>query len=968
VRTVDDKADRARSLSPSSMRLGTECPSRKGFRLWLRKAFRGATLWNGLPSRLRSLSGLPPPPEPDVSRLPFHRLTLAWAAMACAGWILVVFPATEGIQGPARTLLLALAALEGAASLYLFSTLLKCLEYLRSPGPEETHPATAAGAAREGGEDLPRVAVLYLCAGDLDADALASLCRLTYPGPLTILVHDDAREEAAAREVERLVARLSTHERPIHLLRRTERSGGKPGAVNHVLARVRGQHDLLLLCDNDSTALDLDAIERAVPLFADPRVAAVQFRNVGLSQDGDGSVNRELARAIDVFDLFALHQAKHGLLPFLGHNGMLRLSAVEAVGGLREGCLSDDVDLSIRFALAGWRVAYARDIRFGEHHPASYGAFRRRAYKWAHGCGDVLRRHLLGVLTSRRILTREKSGFLEFLGFYALQASLIGYLVLGWLVLPWLLPSSGLPLGALAGSVLVLAAIFLPAIAYSLRRGRARDSWPFAWICALVYGSVALISCAGFVRGLLGRPLAWVPTNARLRERTVDPWMIGESLLGAALFAVPAILQPLLLARPATLLFVCVFLLTPLLALRYRPAEAPTLVRVRSLRRRLAMPAFLFLLVPMLWFGLRSAGPPPPGAPAVSGSSFLVNGRPFAVRGISYSPWRPGTGPGKHHPWPADELIEEDLRLIVDLGVNTILVHDAPPSMLDAAHRHGLMVISTHFINWQSIADDRLFGARADEIVAAVAEVARHPALLAVLLGNEVIAWVRDEHGNAFLEARLRDLAERVRAAAPKVLLSHANWPVTADLDLTFLDFSAFNLYPAWPREVAVRGYGAYIQEVLLPLAGGRPLLISEFGQNSLEASEERQARVLEQCWREIEARTAGGVVFAFADEWWKNYDNPIPGKDFWSREHAPDDELTRDLDPEEYYGIFSDARAPKPAAAAVRDLFREREAFDGTLPLYLAALAALIAYTAYVLRRAPTAVPVRTHAPRPSP
>src|SRR6266700_4695209 len=115
------------------------------------------------------------------------------------------------------------------------------------------------------------------------------------------------------------------------------------------------------------------------------------------------------------------------------------------------------------------------------------------------------------------------------------------------------------------------------------------------------------------------------------------------------------------------------------------------------------------------------------------------------------------------------------------------------------------------------------------------------------------------------------------------------------------MDIACFNLYAAWPREVVVAGYGEYVDGTLKPIAAGRPLLITEFGQNSLEASEKRQAVVLRESWEEIRAHTASGVVFEFADEWWKNYDNPIREGDYWLREYAPDDEKTHDLDPEEY-------------------------------------------------------------------
>jgi hypothetical protein len=361
--------------------------------------------------------------------------------------------------------------------------------------------------------------------------------------------------------------------------------------------------------------------------------------------------------------------------------------------------------------------------------------------------------------------------------------------------------------------------------------------------------------------------------------------------------------------------------------------------------------AVLAVAAPLLIGG----GPPPRGggrrAAAVDGERIVVGGRPFLVKGVHYSPWLPGTGPMKDHPWP-EETVDRDLGLIAALGANTILVHDAPVSIFAAARARGLQVIYTYFINWQSIGDDAAFRARAAAIGRSAAIIGSEPNLLLILAGNEVVEWVLEKHGAPYVEARLRDLAARVRAAAPGVPLGHANWPIAKRLDLSFLDVACFNLYPSWPREVVVAGYGGYIESVLKPIAAGRPLLITEFGQNTLEASEEKQAEVLRRSWDEIRARTAGGVVFSFADEWWKNYDNPVAEGDWWEREYAPDDERTRDLDPEEYYGIVTSERAPKPGYAAVRDMFAERRPAVGGAAPYAVPLVLLLGYTIWLLAR----------------
>lgn len=875
--------------------------------------------------------------------------------------------------GPARVLWWLKALLELLASFYFFSAVLKSLHYLLSPAGARRHGGCGSGREQRDGRAAPEgtfppVACVYLCAGDLDSRALESLCRIEYPRRFHVFVHDDSGDERIAERVDDLTRDLTCRTgRPIFFLRRRLRTGGKPGAVNYVLSCLGNRYPLVLLADSDSTAVDPRVLLKALPLLEDPRVAAVQFRNVGVGAPEERPINRILRRAIEVFDLFASHQSRHGMALFLGHNALLRTAALDDAGGLREGIFADDVDLSIRLVRRGWRILYASEIPFGETHPVSYASFRRRAYKWAFGCGQVLREHLLPVLFDRRLCFSQKAGLLEFTGFYAIQVVLILYLALVGLVLPVVSgPLPGQPLGLLLSGAAIVLSIFLPSLAYFARHRRLSEWWPFALVCAVVYGSVAFASARGLVDGVLGKKRTWVPTNLAGLSRSFAPAVLAESFFGLLLVLIPALFCPAVLWQPSMYLFATVFLFSPFALILYAPAGArpdrrlpsgpsgeppgtPRLGRPRAWIRLTAVAFVVVGLVVLQW-----AGSPQPQRPrvAIDGDRLLVDSARFLVKGIHYSPWLPGTGPTKDYAWPDEATVSRDLAMIKGLGANTILVHDAPPSIFPMARRFNLMVIHAYYVNWQSIGDEALFRERSSEITRSVDGVAHESNLLAILLGNEVLEWILKERGVEFLEARIRSLYDGVKRVAPHVPVGHAGWPPTKHLTLPYMDIACFNLYPAWPREVVVAGYGNYIEKILTPIAAGRPLLITEFGQNSLETTEEKQVQVLRESWEEIRRRTAGGVVFEFADEWWKNYDNPIEAGDFWQRHYAPDDERTHDLDPEEHYGIVTSDRNPKPAFEAVRAMYSARTAVVGHVLLFAAPLLGLFGYTLYVFWR----------------
>jgi cellulose synthase/poly-beta-1,6-N-acetylglucosamine synthase-like glycosyltransferase len=885
-----------------------------------------------------------------------HRLVLLWFALLGTAYLAWLLPVLRQAGLVGRLLWGAKAALELLASLYLIGTALRAIAYLRLRSRERSAPAPSPVS-----ECLPTVGLVYLCCEDVDEEALGSLCRVRYGGPLFIVVHDDSRSEAGLERVGRIVERLEErHGRPIVLLRRPARTGGKPGAVNFVLRRAGWMFRYFVLCDNDSIALDPCFVPKALARLEDPQVAAVQFHTRGVCAPGSGPLQRRLARAIDAFDVFMRSYARFGLTPFLGHNAMLRTRDVLARGGLTEGFFSDDIDLTLRLALGGSRVVYAPDIEFGEHHPPSFGAFLVRCRKWAYGCMQVLGRHLGTVLRSPALTRREKIWFLEFAGFYLAQALLIPYLVLSYVLLPCLGGTEGNgPMAGVLFGTLVLLGILAPTLALSLADRRLRE-WPaLAWSCVLVYGGGALAGTLGVIDAFGAAAREWIPTN-QIGGATpgVARLLRLQAAFGALLFVVPLLLAPDLLLAPSAYLFISVFLFSPLVALAYRTGEGEAPLRARLGWRFRVWLGPTAATAALLGVGLVVAGrvdapgPAERDAVATHGDQLIVGGRPFQVRGIHYSPWLPGTGPMKGESWPGPSTLDADFRLLRRLHVNTLLVHDAPDELFDLADAAGLKVIHTFYIDWQGVRDDVAFGRRQAEIVARVRALKDRPSVLLWILGNEIPEWVVKRDGAALLETRLHRLHDAVRAVDGAHPVSHSNWPVTKDLDLGFLEVASFNLYPMWPREVVVRGYGPYIEEVLKPLAKGRPLLITEFGVNTIESDEARQAVVLRDCWNEIRRRTAGGVVFEFADEWWKNYDNPVKEGAWWQRVYAPDDEKTHDLDPEEYYGIVNSDRVPKPAFAAVEEMFRPAETLTLGRAALLLPLALLLGYTAYVLWR----------------
>ena len=283
--------------------------------------------------------------------------------------------------------------------------------------------------------------------------------------------------------------------------------------------------------------------------------------------------NRRLSASIGAFHAFLAPAARYGWMPFIGHNAMLRTRAVQEVGGLTPGFFSDDLDLTVRLNLRGYRIAYAPGIAMGEKHPPSYTAFRKRSYKWAYGCVQTLRAHWWTVLRSRRFSFAEKLSFFQFAGFYCLQCVLLVYLCFVLFAVP--LGALGVFMPDLVSSLLVgtvlVGLVYAPLLSFYVKDSATRTR---GWIttlalCGLVYGGTDFSVLRGVTDAFAKRRRAWMPTNGVVAH-AVDAGLFAEAAFGLALLIVPLVYLPELLYLPCWFLFAGKFLFGPALSTLYR--------------------------------------------------------------------------------------------------------------------------------------------------------------------------------------------------------------------------------------------------------------------------------------------------------------------------------------------------------------------------------------------------------------
>jgi len=281
----------------------------------------------------------------------------------------------------------------------------------------------------------------------------------------------------------------------------------------------------------------------------------------------------------------------------------------------------------------------------------------------------------------------------------------------------------------------------------------------------------------------------------------------------------------------------------------------------------------------------------------VCGKFFFAGEQKFFVKGVTYGPFAVGSHGAQ---FPECDVVIRDFRLMAEMGATVVRVFTAPPIwLLDRAAEAGLRVLvglpwSQHvtFLDDRRIQAQILLGVRD-----AVRGLARHPAIFAYLIGNEIPPDMVRWHGVERVRAFLIRLTKTVKEVDPSGLVSYANFPSTEYLTIDFTDFACFNVY--LHDEGTFRRYLSRLQN----LAVDRPLVLTEFGIDSFREGPDAQARILSwQIRAAFDMGAAGTFVFAWTDEW-------------FTGGHLIEDWA---------FGLVDRDRAPKPAYRAVARRFHE--------------------------------------------
>ncbi len=277
-------------------------------------------------------------------------------------------------------ILLSLYGFHRYIMVYLFNTYVE--EDPPLPPPPEEWPVVTI--------QLPIYNEQYVVESLVDA-----VVHLDYPREkLEIQVLDDSTDETTVI-LERLVRRYKKEGFWIELYHRSERKGYKAGALHEGLKRAHGEYIAIFDADFKPPR---DFLKKTIPYFRDPRLALVQTRWEYENRHAS-LLTRVEAMMLDGHFVIE-HSARNASGRFFNFNGTAGVWRKEAIfdgGGWQGDTLTEDLDLSYRVQMKGWKFLYLKDTVVYSELPVEMAAFKQQQFRWAKGSLQTARKLLLKI-------------------------------------------------------------------------------------------------------------------------------------------------------------------------------------------------------------------------------------------------------------------------------------------------------------------------------------------------------------------------------------------------------------------------------------------------------------------------------------------------------------------------------------------------------------------------------------------
>jgi len=361
---------------------------------------------------------------------------------------------------------------------------------------------------------------------------LEAVAAIRYPRDrFQVQVLDDSTDETTEicrRKIAELQRRMPALD--IEYVHRIDRTGFKAGALENGLCTAKGE--LMLIFDADFVP-PADVLERTVNHFVDPKVAVVQCRWEHINRDFSALTEAQGLMLDGHFIMEHAGRNRSGrFFNFNGTAGIWRRAAIVDAGGWQHDTLTEDMDLSYRAQLRGWRFVYLPEIAAPAELPVDMAAFKAQQFRWAKGSIQVGLKLLPRILRSDATKEQKEEAFFHLTNNFAYPL----LLALSLLLLPNLMVRTEhgivevllIDLPLFFGTTLSLATFYICSEREIARMsGHRRSVWATLRRLPLVL-SIGIGLCVNQTRAVLeavlGRQTEFVRTPKHGIEGKVSSW------------------------------------------------------------------------------------------------------------------------------------------------------------------------------------------------------------------------------------------------------------------------------------------------------------------------------------------------------------------------------------------------------------------------------------------------------------
>jgi len=225
---------------------------------------------------------------------------------------------------------------------------------------------------------------------------LEGVAAIDYPRDrMQIQVLDDSTDETT-EIAQRKVAELQQRGYDVQYRHRTNRQGYKAGALEEGLQEAKGEFVMVFDADFVPTP---SIVRDLVDHFTDPKVGMVQARWGHLNRDYSILTRVQSLMLDGHFVIEHIARNRSGrFFNFNGTAGIWRKSCIEDAGGWQHDTLTEDMDLSFRAQLKGWRFVYVPTAIAPAEIPCEMNSFKGQQFRWAKGSAQTARKLLWTVL------------------------------------------------------------------------------------------------------------------------------------------------------------------------------------------------------------------------------------------------------------------------------------------------------------------------------------------------------------------------------------------------------------------------------------------------------------------------------------------------------------------------------------------------------------------------------------------